>query len=113
MLRGVILLPSLTDFEASTIVVRLLDVSLIDAPARVLAQVVFSFSGRRVRSIPFELPMDGVTLGSGRATLNAEIRAAGSVSLQIGDWVTTQALEVRKEDLERGKAWQLPVAQIR
>ena len=102
IVRGVVVLPVNESFCDALILVRLLDVNVIDAPARVVGEKSFLFSGGPVDRIPFELAFEE-TSASARMTLSAEIRTRDPAHLHRGDWVTTRTTNTDMQALkERG-----------
>ncbi len=107
------MLPVPALFSGAMVVVRLLDVTLIDVPARVIAELAFPFSGGPVERIPFELQLDEPITDSTQVTLSAEIRAKGTQALKIGDWLTTRSYGVSPAAIETGAPIDLVVEQIK
>lgn len=102
-IRGVVALPVRKCFFNAKVLVRLLDASVIDAPARLVGETCFPFSGGSVDRIPFKLAFDEAS-GGGRMILSAEIRTKDPALLQNGDWVTTRTANVLIHTLEEKEA---------
>jgi uncharacterized lipoprotein YbaY len=111
-IQGAVLLPTPTQFSEATVVVRLLDVSILDIPAQVIAEARFTFSGGPTRRVPFELTFEASSMGAVRAALSAEIRIKDPERLRAGDWVTTQAAAVLLPEIMRGDSANVAVERI-
>jgi hypothetical protein len=78
-------------FENAVAIVRLNDVSKIDAPSVCIAEsIIDPIHGLRDR-IPFSLAPDKKLLASHSYVLAAEIRLSGGRPLRPGDFLTTAA----------------------
>ena len=73
------------NFDGALVVIRLDDVSCIDAPAQNVAALEFKLWGTKLQSLPFRLVIPPHT-GARRLSVSAEIHMDGSESLQPGDY---------------------------
>jgi putative lipoprotein len=83
VIRGTVsYLPRIALANKATVTVKLVDVSVADAPAEVIAEETFNTNGRQV-PIPFELRYDQSRIDSRRSyALQAEIRTDGKLGFR-------------------------------
>ncbi|MFI7411675.1 YbaY family lipoprotein [Streptomyces sp. NPDC049627] len=93
----VLLTPDLGAFEQALLRVRVLDVTVADAPSRELAGTVqdVSYDGQDTVSVPFEL---AARWGPGqRVVVDAHLDRSGSGVVESGDALTVESLPVPEE----------------
>lgn len=95
--RGLVLLPvDKVPLEGATLRVRLLDVSLADAPARLLdEQVITDFGAARLEAggVPFELRA-GPSDTPRQVIVSAHLDRRGDGQVHRGDYITTESYPV-------------------
>jgi uncharacterized lipoprotein YbaY len=112
IIRGAVVLSTPTPLSGAVVVVRLLDVSLVDAPARVIAETRFVLrdsGGAPTHRIPFVLTIDPTSALGAHASLSAEVRLGSGERLQAGDWVTTQSVALTELALQGTEPVEVPV----
>ncbi|WP_367323880.1 YbaY family lipoprotein [Streptomyces sp. HUAS ZL42] len=93
----VLLTPDLGAFSKAVLRVRVLDVTLADAPSQELAATVqdISYDGKGTLAVPFHLSADW-TPGR-RVVVDAHLDRSGSGVVESGDALTVQSLPVPEE----------------
>jgi uncharacterized lipoprotein YbaY len=93
----VLLTPELGAFVKAVLRVRVLDVTLADAPARELAVTVqdISYDGKGTLGVPFRLSADWAP--GRRVVVEAHLDRSGSGVVESGDALTTESLPVPAE----------------
>lgn len=89
-ISGIIRLDPPDDFSGARVVVRLGDVTNVDAAARPLAQTSFLLTGTGVQTIPFRasVPPSAFTR---RCALSVEVHRDGEWELRTGDYRNIEA----------------------
>jgi len=75
-------------------IVRLLDVDLVDIPARVIAERKSVLTTGPITEIEFELELEPPQKPVAGSSLSAEIRMGGGDLIRKGDWLTTRSYPV-------------------
>ncbi len=94
LVTGEIVLPAGTSFDGATVTVRLENVSMMDAPAQVVAEQVRRGVKYDSGTIPFTLRG---TLGDdarARYSVSAHISLSGNGDMHKGDFISTQSYPV-------------------
>lgn len=93
----VLLTPDLGAFEQAVLRVRVLDVTVADAPSYELTATAqdISYDGEGTRAVPFELSADW-TQGQ-QVVVDAHLDRSGSGVVESGDALTVQSLPVPDE----------------
>ncbi|MFI6010476.1 YbaY family lipoprotein [Streptomyces sp. NPDC051243] len=93
----VLLTPDLGAFDEAVLRVRVLDVTVADAPARELTATAqdISYDGQGTVSVPFRLSADWGPRQ--RVVVDAHLDRSGSGVVESGDALTVQSLPVPEE----------------